>query len=172
MQRGPQTRANEYIRALEVVVIDENGNNLGVMKKFDAIDLAKSRELDLVEVSPKANPPVCRMMDYGKFQYKKAREAKQSKARQKKVEVKEIRVGIRTDEHDLAFKKDQAEKFLKKGNKVKVDIILKGREKAHQGLARETLKNFNEKIEVPHKIEEDIKRSPRGFNIIIAPYSN
>lgn len=139
------------------------------MKKFDAIDLAKSRELDLVEVSPKDNPPVCRMMDYGKFQYKKAREAKQSKARQKKVEVKEIRVGIRTDEHDLAFKKDQAEKFLKKGNKVKVDIILKGREKAHQGLARETLKHFNEKIEVPHKIEEDIKRSPRGFNIIIAP---
>lgn len=151
------------------MVIDENSRNLGVMKKFDAIDLAKSRELDLVEVSPKANPPVCRMMDYGKFQYKKAREAKQSKARQKKVEVKEIRVGIRTDEHDLAFKKDQAEKFLKKGNKVKVDIILKGREKAHQGLARETLKNFNEKIEVPHKIEEDIKRSPRGFNIIIAP---
>lgn len=142
------------------------------MKKFDALDLARSREMDLVEVSPKANPPVCRLMDYGKFQYQKAREAKQSKARQKKVEVKEIRVGIRTDEHDLAFKKNQAEKFLKKGNKVKVDIILKGREKAHQGLARETLKNFNEKIEVPHKIEEDIKRSPRGFNIIIAPDSN
>lgn len=143
--------------------------NLGEMSNFEAIDLARSHGLDLVEVSPKARPPVCRILDFGKFQYQKTREEKSAKTKQKKVDIKGIRIGIRTDEHDLDFKKNQAEKFLRKGNKVKIEIVLRGREKAHQVLARESLKSFLRRIEASYQIEEDIKRFPGGFNTIIAP---
>lgn len=151
------------------MVIDENGTSLGEMFTSQALDLARERELDLVEVSPKALPPVCRIMDYGKHQYKQSKQQRLAKAKQKTVETKSIRIGIRTDEHDLEVKKGQIEKFLRKGNKVKMEIILKGREKAHQDLARENLQGFLKKIESPYKIEEDLKRFPGGFNIIIAP---
>lgn len=152
-----------------VLVIDENGISLGELLSSEALAIAKSRELDLVEVSPKANPPVCRITDYGKLQYQRNKQEQASKTRQKKVETKGIRIGVRTDEHDLLFKKNQADKFLKKGNKVKIEIRLKGREKAHQDLARENLNNFIKTIETPYRIEEDIKRFPQGFNLIIAP---
>jgi translation initiation factor IF-3 len=165
----PQYRVNERIFAHRVFVIDENGKSLGEMHPLEAVEIARSRELDLVEVSPKANPPVCKIIDFGKFQYQQGKQERLAKAKQKKVEVKGIRIGVRTDEHDLNFKKNQAEKFLRKGNKVKVEIILKGREKAHQSLARETLNQFVGEIKTPYKIEEDIKRFPEGFNIIIAP---
>lgn len=125
--------------------------------------------MDLVEVSPKADPPVCKISDYGKFQYQKNKQDRVSKTKQKKVETKGIRIGVRTDKHDLEFKKKQAEKFLSKGNKVKIDIVLRGREKAHQDLARENLKGFVASIEVAHRFEEEIKRFPGGFNTIIAP---
>lgn len=134
-----------------------------------ALEIARSREFDLVEVSPKATPPVCRITDFGKFQYQKNKQERASKTKQKKVETKGIRISMRIDEHDLDFKKKQAEKFLQKGNKIKVDIILKGREKAHQDLARSALRNFIGKISVPFRTEEDIKRFPGGFNTIIAP---
>lgn len=137
----------------------------------EALNMAREQELDLVEVSPKAQPPVCRIMDYGKQQYKQSKQQRIAKAKQKTVETKGVRMGLRTDTHDLDNKKDQIEKFLKKGNKVKVEIILKGREKAHQDLARDNMKNFLTKIETPHKIEEDIKRFPGGFNVILAPIS-
>jgi translation initiation factor IF-3 len=150
-------------------VIDENGNNLGEMSNWEALELAKSHGLDLVEVSPKVRPPVCRIMDFGKYQYQKAKEEKTAKTKQKKVDMKGIRIGIRTDEHDLNFKKNQAEKFLSKGNKVKIEITLRGREKAHQDLARNTLREFMSRIEVPYRVEEEIKRFPGGFNTTIAP---
>jgi translation initiation factor IF-3 len=150
-------------------VVDENGNNLGEMSNWEAIEMAKSHGLDLVEVSPKVHPPVCRIMDFGKYQYQKTKEEKSAKTKQKKVDMKGIRIGIRTDEHDLNFKKNQAEKFLSKGNKVKIEIALRGREKAHQDLARNNLKNFIGRIEVPYRTEEDIKRFPGGFNTVIAP---
>lgn len=150
-------------------MIDETGKGLGEMSTEEALRIARERELDLVEVSPKATPPVCRIMDYGKFQYQQSKQDRLAKAKQKKVEVKGIRIGIRTDEHDLNFKKNQADKFLRKGNKVKIEIILRGREKAHQNLARETLIQFIKRIQTPYRIEEEIKRFPEGFNIIIAP---
>lgn len=162
-------RTNERIRAWKVLVIDESGEMLGEMNPGDALQIARGKELDLVEVSPKANPPVCRIMDYGKFQYQQSKQDRLAKAKQKKVEIKGIRIGIRTDEHDLNFKKNQADKFLKKGNKLKIEIILRGREKAHQGLARETLVQFIKQIQTPYRIEEEMKRFPEGFNIIIAP---
>lgn len=151
------------------MVIDEAGNMLGEMSTFDALSMAREKELDLVEVSPKAQPPVCRIMDYGKHQYKQSKQQRLAKAKQKTVETKSIRIGLRTDEHDLSVKKGQIEKFLRKGNKVKIEIILKGREKAHQDLARENIKSFLAMIEAPHKTEEELKRFPGGFNVIIAP---
>ncbi|HAV11271.1 MAG TPA: translation initiation factor IF-3 [Candidatus Moranbacteria bacterium] len=164
-----QFRTNESIRIPKVMVIDENGVQLGEMYTSEALSMARERELDLVEVSPKAQPPVCRIMDYGKQQYKQSKQQRLAKAKQKTVETKGVRMGLRTDAHDLDNKKNQIEKFLRKGNKVKIDIILKGREKAHQDLARDNMKKFLTLIETPYKIEEDIKRFPGGFNVIIAP---
>lgn len=160
---------NDYIRAREVRIVDEKGMQLGVMPPFEALEIARGRELDLVEVSPLTNPPVCRIMDYGKFQYQQSKLERENKAKQKKIEVKGIRLGIRTDAHDREFKRNQADKFLAKGDKVKVEILLKGREKAHQDLARTNLSNFIKTIATPHKIEQEIKRFPGGFNIIVAP---
>lgn len=134
-----------------------------------ALEIARESQLDLVEISPKAVPPVCKIMDFGKYQYQKSREDRQNKAKQKKVDIKGIRIGVRTDDHDLDFKKNQTEKFLKKGHRVKIEIIMRGREKAHQDLARANLSEFLKSVSIPHKIEQDIKRFPGGFNVIIAP---
>jgi len=139
------------------------------MNVLEAIQIARSRELDLVEIAPIAKPPVCKIMDYGKYQYQQSKQERLNKAKQKKVEVKGIRIGIRTDTHDLDFKKNQAEKFLKKGDKVKAEIVLRGREKAHQELARKTLIDFLKTISVPYKMEQEVKRFPGGFNVIITP---
>ena len=108
-------------------------------------------------------------MDFGKYQYQKAKEDQQQRAKQKRTEVKGVRLGMRTDDHDLEVRKKQIEKFLSQGNKVKIEIRLKGREKAHQPLARETLNNFIQSISVPNKIEQEIKKFPGGFNVIIIP---
>ena len=131
--------------------------------------MARERELDLVEVAPLANPPVCRIMDYGKFQYQQTKSEKNNKAKQKKMDTKGVRLGIRTDTHDLEIKKLQTEKFLDKGHKVKIEIRLRGREKAHMDLARTNLQEFVNSITHDYKIEEAIKRFPGGLNIIIAP---
>lgn len=141
------------------------------MSTFDAMTLARERMLDLVEVSPKAVPPVCRIMDYGKHLYQQSKQLRLAKAKQKKVEIKGVRLGLRTDTHDSEFKRAQAEKFLRQGDKVKIDIVLRGREKAHQDLARKNLQDFISAITVPYKIEDQIKRFPGGFNVIIAPIS-
>ena len=108
----------------------------------EALEIAGSNSLDLVEISPKAEPPVCKIMDFGKYQYQKSKEDRQQKSKQKKSDIKGIRLSIRTDSHDLNFKKVQTEKFLTKGNKVKIEIILKGREKAHADLAKQNLTEF------------------------------
>ena len=131
--------------------------------------MARERELDLVEIVPNTRPPVVKIMDYDKYRYQKAKEAQQQKAGQKKTEIKGIRIGTRTDEHDIEIRKKQVEKFLSRGNKVRIEITLKGREKAHQGLAREILANFVKSIAVPNKIEQAISRYPGGFNVIIIP---
>lgn len=162
-------RANERIRVPRVVVIDGQGEHLGEMRTDEAIEKAQSLGYDLVEVAPNAKPPVCKMLDYGKFQYQQAKQQQQSKSKQKKIDTKGIRIGLRTDAHDLNFKKTQTEKFLNKGQKVKVEIFLRGREKAHRDLAKENLKAFIDTIELPFKVEEEIKSFPGGFNIIIAP---
>ena len=162
-------RINDGIRAITVFVIDDEGKQLGEMTTLDAMALARERLLDLVEVSPKATPPVCRIMDYGKHLYQQSKQLRLAKAKQKKIEIKGVRLGLRTDTHDIEFKRAQSEKFLKQGDKVKIDIVLRGREKAHQDLARKNLQDFITGITVPYKIEDPIKRFPGGFNVIIAP---
>ena len=131
--------------------------------------MAREKELDLVEIVPNTRPPVVKIMDFGKYRYQKAKEEQQQRSKQKKTEVKGIRIGLRTDDHDINVRKGQAEKFLSGGNKVKVEIILKGREKAHHQLAKKLLLNFVSSLEVPNKIEQEIAKHPRGFNIVIAP---
>ncbi len=165
----PQMRANLRITAKRVVVVDQNGEHQGEVDIQQARTMANEAGLDLVEVSPKANPPVCKILDYGKFQYMQTKQARIAQASQKRVETKGVRLGLRTDKHDLEFKKKQTEKFLSKGNKVKAEIIMRGREKAYQDLARQNLQAFLDMIEIPYKKEEEIKRFPGGFNTIIAP---
>ncbi|MDI6777768.1 MAG: translation initiation factor IF-3 [Patescibacteria group bacterium] len=160
---------NEYIRISPVRLIDENGQQVGVVPTEQALEMAREGELDLVEIVPNVRPPIVKIMDFGKYQYQKAKEEQQQRAKQKKTEVKGIRLGIRTDDHDLEVRKKQAEKFLSQGNKVKIEIRLRGREKAHQPLARETLVKFTQSIAVPNEIEQEIKKFPGGFNVVIAP---
>ncbi len=166
----PQMRTNERIFTDPIFLIDHNGDHKGEIPTAEARALAESVGLDLVEVSPKANPPVCKILDYGKFQYNQTKQYKQNRSQQKQVDTKGVRIGLRTGEHDLDFKKKQAEKFLTKGNKVKIDVILRGREKAHMDLGRKNLENFLEIIkEARFKVEDAIKRSPEGFSVLIAP---
>ncbi|MCA9364362.1 MAG: translation initiation factor IF-3 [Candidatus Moranbacteria bacterium] len=162
-------RTNAQIKAPRILIIDESGQNLGEMSAQEALEIAKSRGLDLVEVYPKAVPPVCKITDHGKLQYQRTKQYRQNQSKQKKGGTKGVRLGMRTDVHDLTFKKNQTEKFLKKGNKVKIEMRLRGREKAHQDMAREVIKKFIEELEIPTKTEEEIKRSPQGFHTIIAP---
>ena len=162
-------KTNEQILAPEVVVIDEHGENLGTVATSAAIALALEREGDLVEVSPLATPPVCKITDYGKLVYQQAKKEQQAKAKQKKVDIKGIRIGFRTDTHDLFFKKSQAEKFMTKGHKVRVELVLHGREKAMGDKAKENLQNFLQSLAIPFKFEEEIKRAPKGFSALITP---
>lgn len=161
------------------MVIDENGEQLGLMKIGDAINAVSEKELDLVEVSPNLKPPVCKIMDYGKYLYKVAKQKRQHTAKQKKTETKGIRISVRTEKHDLEFKAKNAIKFLKKGDRVKMDMILKGREKANTDFAREKFVNFLNLVSEMSKKEseegeereivkeQDIKKTPQGFGIVI-----
>ncbi len=134
-----KVRVNEMIRARQVRVIDEEGEQLGIMSPYDARREAEERGLDLVEVAPKAVPPVCRIMDYGKYRYQQSKRAKESKKHQHTVTVKEIKYRPKISEHDFDFKTNHVREFLEAGNKVKVTIMFRGREMAHPEFGREIL---------------------------------
>jgi len=160
---------NNYIRAKEVRVISETGEQLGIMGIFEAIDLAKSKGLDLIQVTEKVEPPVCRIANYGKFLYslqKKEKKIKQPKG----GELKEIRLTFNISPHDMETRAKQSEKFLKNGNKVKVSMVLRGREKAMGDFAKNKVQSFLEKINslVPIKVERELKREPKGFTMIVS----
>jgi len=129
--------------------------------------MAHEAGLDLIEIAPNVKPPVCRIMDYGKYQYQKSKQEKEQRSKQKKVEVKGIRISMRTGQHDLETKIKQIEKFFGKGYKVRIEMILKGREKSLFILAREKLEQFIELIPIEVKIEQEIKRQPRGLGVVI-----
>lgn len=133
---------NHQIRAPEVRLIDENNQQAGVVKLTEALRMARERGLDLVEVSPVAQPPVCRILDYGKLVYQQERQSRQLRTKQKKVEVKGIRLSLKIGQHDSDVRQAQTRRFLDAGNKVKIELILRGRENAHQERAREIIRDF------------------------------
>lgn len=166
---GQIYRANEHILVPEVRVIDEEGKYLGVLKTADAIALAHEREYDLVEVSPKDVPPVCKFLDYGAFKYQKDKETRQQKAHAKKVEVKGIRLSVKMGGHDLEVRHEQALTFLKEGQKLKIEIILRGREKAHGDLAVTRIKDFLADLEKTYALytEQEVKQQGGNVSAIV-----
>lgn len=161
-------RANNQIRIPRVIVIDEQGKSLGVLNTSEALALAQSKGLDLVEVNPAQNPSITKIMDYGKYLYKKSKAERKSRSRQKGGDLKSVRFAYRTGIHDLEFKAKKIDSFIKKNHKVKIDMILRGREKAHPDIIKDKLNNFLELINEKYKIEQKPKKNPQGISLIIS----
>ncbi|HLD17666.1 MAG TPA: translation initiation factor IF-3 [Patescibacteria group bacterium] len=166
----PQYRFNEEIDAEHLRVVDEKGQPLGVLRTADALRLAGERELDLVEVSPKAEPPVAKFLDYGQFKYQKEKEVRKQKAQSKEVEVKGIRLSIRIGEHDFDVRYQQAKKFLERGDKLRLEIVLRGRERSHSQLAEEIMNKFVARIrqDFPIRIEQPISKQGGRMTLIVS----
>lgn len=163
---------NEKIRAPELRVIDENGEMLGVLKTSQALSMAKERDLDLVEVSPKARPPVAKFLNYGNFKYQQEKLAKKQKTQQKKSDDKSLRLSARIGQHDLKIRQKQTAKFLERGDKVNLEILLKGRERQHPEIAKQMLTDFIAQIDkeiTPVKIEQEPKKQGAKIIAIILP---
>ena len=141
-RRDDRVRTNERIRVREIRVIDETGQQLGIMAPPQALAIARQKGLDLVEISPTAVPPVCRIMDFGKYQYQEQKRSREAKKHQKVIEVKEIKFRPKVDEHDYQFKKKHIERFLAEGDKVKATIFFRGREMAHPEIGRRILERL------------------------------
>lgn len=164
----PKFKSNEEIQAEEVRLI--HGDSAEVLPTAKALEIAREEGLDLIEISPKANPPVCKIMDYGSFKYQKEKEAKKQRAAQKEVETKGIRLTFRIGDNDKEVRRKQAAKFLEKGHKVRIEMVLRGREKAHKPLAAEKVEEFVESLRADFNIRVDapLKSGGRGMQMIIA----
>jgi len=164
-------RVNQQIRVPEVFLIDENGQSLGVMPTSKALALALEAGMDIVEVNPKVQPPVVKIIDYGQFKYKKEKEAQKQKVKQKKIEIKGLRLSVRISQHDFDVRVEQARKFLGRGDKLKLDLVLKGRERQHPEKAEEIMKKFYRLLkETPGlnmEIEQGLTKQGGRFNIIL-----
>ncbi len=165
--QGP--KANERIKALDVQVIGSEGNNLGTMPLKKAIQLAKDEGLDLIEISPNANPPVCKIMDMGKYKYDLQKKANQAKKKQKIVSLKEIKLRPGTEIHDYNFKIKNAKKFITKGDKVKFTVKFKGREMQHVELGKDLMNRIIEDTKDIGKVETHPKFEGRQMIMIIQP---
>src|SRR5215468_462528 len=160
---------NDRIRAREVRVIDNEGNQLGVMPPFEALKIARERGLDLVEISPNANPPVCKIQDYGKFLYEKEKQERAAKKHQKTITVKEVKFRINVDEHDYQTKKNHVLRFLEEGDKVKATIFFRGREMTRTGLGREILERLIKDIGERGIVEFRPRQEGNTLHLILAP---
>ena len=158
---------NGLIRDKEVRVIAENGDQLGVMPVKEAMKLAQEAELDLVKIAPKAQPPVCKIIDYGKYRYELARKEKEAKKKQKTVEVKEVRISPNIDTNDLNTKVNNAKKFIAKGNKVKVTLRFRGREMAHMQQSKHILDDFAEMLAEVAVVEKPAKLEGRSMSMVL-----
>lgn len=156
---------NREITAPELKVIDETGKPLGVLKLWDARKIAQEKNLDLVEVASQAQPPIAKLMNYGQYQYRLIKQQKKSRAKSKRIETKGIRIGYRTGTHDLQFKADQATKFLREGHRLKIELVLRGREKGQKPIAFERLDAF---IKNMIKTKTVVVQQPKfiGFGIV------
>ena len=165
--RGPRT--NEKIRATQVRVIDSDGKNLGTLSTQEAINIAKQKGLDLIEISPNANPPVCKIIDIGKYKYDLQKKANKAKKKQKTVNLKEIKLRPVTEIHDYNFKIKNAQKFLSKGDKVKFTVLFKGREMQHTHLGHELMQRIINDTNDLGKVEVQPKFEGRQIIMIVQP---
>lgn len=163
---------NEEIRFKEVRVIDTDGSQLGILPLKDALAAAYGKNLDLVNISPNANPPVCKIMDFGKYRFEQAKREKEARKNQKTVEIKEIRLGLSIDTHDFETKGKHAMRFLQEGNKVKVSIRFRGREFGHPEIGLETMKRFAEYCSEFATVEKPAKMEGRNMLMFLAPIPN
>ncbi|MFP4500626.1 MAG: translation initiation factor IF-3 [Candidatus Hydrogenedentota bacterium] len=165
-------RVNDRIRARQLRVIDEEGEQMGIMSPQDAMREAEERELDLVEVAPNANPPVCRIMDYGKYRYQMSKRAKESRKHQHQVTVKEIKYRPKIDKHDYDYKTNHVREFLGEGSKVKITIMFRGREMAHPEFGREIIERVIEDTEDMLVEKPDLSRvrlEGRNMSVVLSP---
>tara|TARA_Y100000817_G_scaffold187402_1_gene146452 strand:+ start:56 stop:589 length:534 start_codon:yes stop_codon:yes gene_type:complete len=167
--KKPFHRINSQIKNEEVRVLMDDGEQLGVMKTIEAIDLAKNRKMDLVEIAASNNPPVCKIIDYGKFKYQEQKKKNEAKKKQKTIETKEIKIRPGTGEHDYQVKIKNAQKFLKGGNRVKFSLRYKGREMEHSNLGIDMLKRVKSDLEELIRVEMEPKIEGRQAFLVVAP---
>lgn len=158
---------NERIRDREVRLVSESGEQLGIMSSREALKLAREADLDLVKIAPNAKPPVCKIIDYGKYRYELARKEKEAKKKQKTVEVKEVRLSPNIDTNDLNTKVNNAKKFITKGNKVKVTLRFRGREMAHVQQSKHILDDFAAMLEDVATVEKPAKMEGRNMSMVL-----
>ena len=159
---------NEQIRDREIRLIGEDGEQLGIMSAREAMKIAQEAELDLVKIAPAAKPPVCKIIDYGKYKYEQARKEKEAKKKQKTVEVKEVRLSPNIDTNDLNTKINNEKKFISKGNKVKVTLRFRGREMAHVQQSKHILDDFAETLADVAVVEKPAKMEGRAMSMVLA----
>jgi translation initiation factor IF-3 len=164
-----EPRINERIRARQIRLIGPDGEQLGVVSSDEGVKQAREQGLDLVEVAPKATPPVCRIMDYGKYKYEQSKRAKEAKKHQHLVTVKEMKFRPKTEEHDYQFKLKHIQKFLAEGNKTKVTIMFRGREMVHTDLGRKILDRLRQETQDYASVEQQPRLEGRNMTIVLAP---
>ena len=160
---------NEEIRDREVRVVDQNGEQLGVMSSRDALALAEQRQLDLVKIAPQARPPVCKLMDYGKYRFEQSKKEREFRKNQKVITVKEVRLSATIEDHDVDVKFKNAVKFLKEGNKVKVTIRFRGRQITHSEIGRQVMTEFAERIKEYGTVDKAPTIEGRNMSMFISP---
>lgn len=163
------TGINWGIKAPEVRVIDPDGKQLGILPLKEAMKTAEEQGLDLVEVAPNASPPVCRIMNYGKYKYQQSKRVQEARKHQTIIQVKEVKVRPRTEEHDFQFKLRHVKRFLSEGNKVKISTLFRGREIAYPEFGREILKRFVEGVKDVAVIEQPPRLEGRNMTLILSP---
>lgn len=166
-----ELRINNWIQVREVRLIDDQGNQRGIIPTSEALDLAKEANIDLVEVSPNANPPVCKLLDYGKYKFEQEKRLKESRKKNKTIKLKEIRMQPKIEKHDLQFKTKHIREFLEQGFKVKVTIRFRGRELAHTELGKDKLDKVLELLEDSYNIESPPKMEGRFMSMFLSPKS-
>ncbi|NLW34968.1 MAG: translation initiation factor IF-3 [Syntrophorhabdus aromaticivorans] len=166
---GKDVNINERIRVREVRLVDENGRQLGIVPTIEALRLAREQELDLVEVSPKTTPPVCKIMDYGKYKYQLAKKAAEAKKKSTVIQIKEMKLGLKIDEHDLGFKVKQIRGFLDDGCKVKIIVMFKGREMLHIDVGEKLAQRIVDSVKDVGTLDQKLRFDGRNIVMIFSP---
>ena len=164
-----ELQINEQIRDKELRVIDADGTQLGIMSLRQALEIAEQKNLDLVKIAPQANPPVCKIIDYGKYRFEQAKREKEARKNQRVVEIKEVRLSLNIDTHDFETKKNHALRFISEGNKVKASIRFRGREMGHPELGLEIMRRFADAMSEVANVEKPAKLEGRTMLMFLAP---